>query len=51
MNKDHIERMRSLLEEKKKRNSGQTALKKPDKKIGEHRKGVKVGKKGGLFDK
>ncbi|UOF91732.1 hypothetical protein LSG31_05645 [Fodinisporobacter ferrooxydans] len=50
MNQD-IERMKQLIEAKKKKNAGQMGSIRPDKKIGKQRKGVKVGKKGGLFDK
>jgi hypothetical protein len=52
MSDKNIEMMKKLIEEKKKKGSGQVEGLRPEKSIGSFRKGSKGGKKtGGLFDK
>ncbi len=52
MDKDAIERMKKLIEEKKQTSSQQGFRKKTEnKKVGSNSKAIKMKKGGGLFDK
>ncbi|EKQ58261.1 MULTISPECIES: hypothetical protein [unclassified Clostridium] len=51
MNTKDIEKMKKLIEEKKKKGRKTINNKKAEKVIGKASKGVKVGNGGGLFDK
>ena len=50
MSDKNIEMMKKLIEEKKKKGSGQGNTLRPDKSIGSSKKAVRNKKTGGLFD-